>query len=209
MAQVNVINQKGDKVKDITLNDAIFGIEPNQQVIFDAIVMQQASKRQGTADTKNRTEVRGGGRKPWRQKGTGRARQGSIRSPQWRGGGIVFGPTPRSYKYNLNKKVRRLALKSVLSEKAIEKEIIVVDKFELAAPKTKDFKEIITNIGAGRKTLFVVDSEEDYENAFLSLRNIDSMSMLLADGINVYDIVNANKLVFTEAAMKKVEEVLG
>ncbi|MDH6366125.1 MULTISPECIES: 50S ribosomal protein L4 [unclassified Breznakia] len=209
MAQVNVINQKGDKVKDIELNDAIFGIEPNQQVIFDAIVMQQASKRQGTADTKNRTEVRGGGRKPWRQKGTGRARQGSIRSPQWRGGGIVFGPTPRSYKYNLNKKVRRLALKSVLSEKAIEKEIIVVDKFELAAPKTKDFKEIITNIGAGRKTLFVVDSSEDYENAFLSLRNIDSMSMLLADGINVYDIVNANKLVFTEAAMKKVEEVLG
>ncbi|TDW24865.1 large subunit ribosomal protein L4 [Breznakia blatticola] len=209
MAQINVINQKGDKVKDIELNDAIFGIEPNQQVIFDAIVMQQASKRQGTADTKNRTEVRGGGRKPWRQKGTGRARQGSIRSPQWRGGGIVFGPTPRSYKYNLNKKVRRLALKSVLSEKAIEKEIIVVDKFELAAPKTKDFKEIITNIGAGRKTLFVVDSSEDYENAFLSLRNIDSMSMLLADGINVYDIVNANKLVFTEAAMKKVEEVLG
>lgn len=209
MAQINVINQKGDKVKDIELNDAIFGIEPNQQVIFDAIVMQQASKRQGTADTKNRTEVRGGGRKPWRQKGAGRARQGSIRSPQWRGGGIVFGPTPRSYKYNLNKKVRRLALKSVLSEKAIEKEIIVVDKFELAAPKTKDFKEIITNIGAGRKTLFVVDSSEDYENAFLSLRNIDSMSMLLADGINVYDIVNANKLVFTEAAMKKVEEVLG
>lgn len=209
MAQINVINQKGDKVKDIELNDAIFGIEPNQQVIFDAIVMQQASKRQGTADTKNRTEVRGGGRKPWRQKGTGRARQGSIRSPQWRGGGIVFGPTPRSYKYNLNKKVRRLALKSVLSEKAIEKEIIVVDKFELAAPKTKDFKEIITNIGATRKTLFVVDSSEDYENAFLSLRNIDSMSMLLADGINVYDIVNANKLVFTEAAMKKVEEVLG
>ncbi|MDL2276905.1 50S ribosomal protein L4, partial [Breznakia sp. OttesenSCG-928-G09] len=143
MAKVSVINQEGKKVKDITLKADIFGIEPNQQVIFDAIVMQQASKRQGTHDVKNRTEVRGGGRKPYRQKGSGRARQGSIRSPQWRGGGIVFGPTPRSYKYSLNKKVRKLALKSVLSEKAIDKDIIVVDKFELAAPKTKDFKKII------------------------------------------------------------------
>lgn len=209
MAKVSVINQEGKKVKDITLNAAVFGIEPNQQVIFDAIVMQQASKRQGTHDVKNRTEVRGGGRKPYRQKGSGRARQGSIRSPQWRGGGIVFGPTPRSYKYSLNKKVRRLALKSVLSEKAIDKNIIVVDKFELAAPKTQDFKKIIDAIGATRKTLFVVDSEEDYENAYLSMRNIDSMMMLSSDGINVYDIVNANTLVITEAAMKKVEEVLG
>lgn len=209
MAKVSVINQEGKQVKDITLKADIFGIEPNQQVIFDAIVMQQASKRQGTHDVKNRTEVRGGGRKPYRQKGSGRARQGSIRSPQWRGGGIVFGPTPRSYKYSLNKKVRRLALKSVLSEKAQDKEIIVVDKFELAVPKTKDFKKIIDAIGAGRKTLFIVDVEEDYENALLSMRNIESMMMVSADGINVYDLVNANKLVFTEAAVKRVEEVLG
>lgn len=209
MAKVSVINQEGQKVKDITLSDDIFGIEPNQQVIFDAIVMQQASRRQGTHDVKNRREVRGGGRKPYRQKGSGRARQGSIRATQWRGGGIVFGPTPRSYKYSLNRKVRRLALKSVLSEKTKDNEVIVVDKLVLNAPKTKDFKKVIDAIGVGRKTLFVVDVEEDYENALLSMRNIESMLMVSADGINVYDMVNANQLVFTEAAVKRVEEVLG
>lgn len=209
MANLTVINQEGKKVKDITLNPEVFAVEPNQQVIFDAIVMQQASKRQGTHDTKNRTEVRGGGRKPFRQKGTGRARQGSIRATQWRGGGTVFGPTPRSYKYSLNKKVRRLALKSVLSEKVLTNDMIVVDKFELAAPKTKDFNKIIENIGACKKTLFVVSPEEDFENAYLSMRNIETMGMVLAEGINVYDIVNANKIVFTESAVKMVEEVLG
>ncbi len=209
MAKLEVINQEGKKVSDITLNPEIFEIEPNQQVIFDAIVMQQASKRQGTHDTKTRTEVRGGGRKPFRQKGTGRARQGSIRATQWRGGGIVFGPTPRSYKYSLNKKVRRLALKSVLSEKVLSSDMIVVDKFELAAPKTKDFNKIIENIGACKKTLFVVSPEEDFENAYFSMRNIPTMEMVLAEGINVYDIVNANKIVFTQSAVKMVEEVLG
>lgn len=209
MANLTVINQEGNKVKDITLNPEVFAVEPNQQVIFDAIVMQQASKRQGTHDTKTRTEVRGGGRKPFRQKGTGRARQGSIRATQWRGGGTVFGPTPRSYKYSLNKKVRRLALKSVLSEKVLTNDMIVVDKFELAAPKTKDFNKIIENIGATKKTLFVVSPEEDFENAYLSMRNIETMGMVLAEGINVYDIVNANKIVFTESAVKMVEEVLG
>lgn len=208
MAKLNVVNQEGKQIKDITLNDEIFGIEPNQQVIYDAIVMQRASLRQGTHSVKGRSEVRGGGRKPWRQKGTGRARQGSIRAPQWRGGGTVFGPTPRSYKYSLNKKVRRLALKSVLSEKVMEDNMIVVDKLVLDAPRTKDFKQIIENIGAVRKTLFVVADEDDFENAYLSMRNIESMEMVEADGINVYDIVNANKLVFTEAAVKKVEEVL-
>ncbi len=208
MANITVINQEGNKVKDLTLNDAVFAIEPNQQVIFDAIVMQQASRRQGTHDTKTRTEVRGGGRKPYRQKGTGRARQGSIRATQWRGGGIVFGPTPRSYKYSLNKKVRRLALKSVLSEKVLSNDMIVVDKFEMAAPKTKEFNKIIENIGACKKTLFVVSPEEDFENAYLSMRNIETMEMVLAEGINVYDIVNANKIVFTESAVKMVEEVL-
>lgn len=208
MAKLNVVNQEGKQIKDITLNDEIFGVEPNQQVIYDAIVMQRASLRQGTHSVKGRSEVRGGGRKPWRQKGTGRARQGSIRAPQWRGGGTVFGPTPRSYKYSLNKKVRRLALKSVLSEKVMEDNMIVVDKLVLDAPRTKDFKQIIENIGAVRKTLFVVADEDDFENAYLSMRNIESMEMVEADGINVYDIVNANKLVFTEAAVKKVEEVL-
>jgi len=208
MAKLDVINQNGKKVSDIELNDAVFGIEPNQQAIFDAVVMQRASLRQGTHDTKTRTEVSGGGRKPYRQKGTGRARQGSIRATQWRGGGIVFGPTPRSYKYSLNKKVRRLALKSVLTEKVQSSDMIVVDKFELAAPKTKDFVKIIENIGAVKKTLFVVSADEDIENAYLSLRNIPTMEMVLADGINVYDIINANKVVFTEAAVKKVEEAL-
>lgn len=209
MATLTVINQEGQKVKDITLNANVFEVEPNQQAIFDAVVMQRASLRQGNHDTKTRTEVRGGGRKPYRQKGTGRARQGSIRATQWRGGGIVFGPTPRSYKYSLNKKVRRLALKSVLSEKVLSNDMIVVDKFELAAPKTKDFNKIIENIGATKKTLFVVSPEEDFENAFLSMRNIETMDMILAEGINVYDIINANKVVFTETAVKNVEEVLG
>lgn len=208
MAKLDVINQNGKKVSDIELSDAVFGIEPNQQAIFDAVVMQRASLRQGNHDTKTRTEVSGGGRKPYRQKGTGRARQGSIRATQWRGGGIVFGPTPRSYKYSLNKKVRRLALKSVLTEKVQSSDMIVVDKFELAAPKTKEFVKIIENIGAVKKTLFVVAAEEDIENAYLSVRNIPTMEMVLSDGINVYDIINANKVVFTEAAVKKVEEAL-
>ena len=208
MAKLDVINQNGKKVSDIELSDAVFGIEPNQQAIFDAVVMQRASLRQGNHDTKTRTEVSGGGRKPYRQKGTGRARQGSIRATQWRGGGIVFGPTPRSYKYSLNKKVRRLALKSVLTEKVQSSDMIVVDKFELTAPKTKEFVKIIENIGAVKKTLFVVAAEEDIENAYLSVRNIPTMEMVLSDGINVYDIINANKVVFTEAAVKKVEEAL-
>ncbi len=209
MPNMVVLNQAGKELHEISLNPEVFGIEPNQQVIFDAIVMQRASMRQGTHDVKNRREVSGGGRKPYRQKGTGNARQGSTRAPQWRGGGIVFGPTPRSYATKLNRKVRRLALKSVLSEKVISNDMIVVDKFELAAPKTKDMVQIIDNIKATNKTLFVVSGEEDYENAYLSVRNIDTMMMLTADKINVYDIVNANKIVFTEAAVKCVEEVLG
>lgn len=209
MPNMVVLSQEGKELREITLSPEVFGIEPNQQVIFDAIVMQRASMRQGTHDTKTRTEVRGGGRKPWRQKGTGRARQGSTRSPQWRGGGIVFGPTPRSYSYRLNKKVRRLALKSVLTEKVIGNDMKVVDALNLDAPKTKEFNKIITAINATRKTLFVVSNEENFENAYLSVRNIPSMMMLTADGINVYDIVNANTIVFTEAAVKEVEEALG
>lgn len=206
---MQVINLAGEVVRDITLNPEVFGIEPNQQVIFDAVVMQRASMRQGTHDVKNRREVRGGGRKPYRQKGTGNARQGSIRAPQYRGGGIVFGPTPRSYATKLNRKVRRLALKSVLSEKVLANSMIVVDAMTLAAPKTKDMVAAIENIKATKKTLFVVANDEDYTNAYLSVRNIETMMMLTADKINVYDLVNANTVVFTEAAVKAVEEVLG
>ncbi|WP_294561963.1 50S ribosomal protein L4 [uncultured Traorella sp.] len=209
MPNMVVVNLAGEKVKDITLNPEVFGIEPNQQVIFDAIVMQRASMRQGTHDVKNRREVRGGGRKPYRQKGTGNARQGSIRAPQYRGGGIVFGPTPRSYATKLNRKVRRLALRSVLSEKVATNNMIVVDALKMEAPKTKDMVAAIENINAGKKALFVAANDEDYMNAYLSVRNIESMLMLTADKINVYDIVNANKIVFTEAAVKAVEEVLG
>ena len=206
---MQVINLAGEVVRDITLNPEVFGIEPNQQVIFDAVVMQRASMRQGTHDVKNRREVRGGGRKPYRQKGTGNARQGSIRAPQYRGGGIVFGPTPRSYATKLNRKVRRLALKSVLSEKVLANSMIVVDAMTLAAPKTKDMVAAIENIKATKKTLFVVANDEDYTNAYLSVRNIETMMLLTADKINVYDLVNANTVVFTEAAVKAVEEVLG
>ena len=206
---MQVINLAGEVVRDITLNPEVFGIEPNQQVIFDAVVMQRASMRQGTHDVKNRREVRGGGRKPYRQKGTGNARQGSIRAPEYRGGGIVFGPTPRSYATKLNRKVRRLALKSVLSEKVLVNSMIVVDAMTMAAPKTKDMVAAIENIKATKKTLFVVANDEDYTNAYLSVRNIETMMMLTADKINVYDLVNANTVVFTEAAVKAVEEVLG
>ena len=206
MPKMVVLNQQGKELHEITLSEEVFGIEPNQQCIFDAIVMQRASLRQGTHDTKGRSEVSGGGRKPWRQKGPGRARQGSTRATQWRGGGTVFGPTPRSYSYRLNKKVRRLALKSILSEKVLNSDMIVVDALKLEAPKTKAFNEIIAAIQAPKKTLFVVSANEDFENAFYSMRNIPSMQMLTADGINVYDIANANKVVFTEAAVKDVEE---
>ena len=153
MPKTVVLNQEGKELHEITLSPEVFGIEPNQQAIFDAIIMQRACMRQGTHDTKGRSEVRGGGRKPWRQKGTGRARQGSTRAPQWRGGGTVFGPTPRSYSYKLNKKVRRLALKSVLSEKVAESNMTVVDAFNIAEPKTKTFVQIISNINATKHCL--------------------------------------------------------
>jgi large subunit ribosomal protein L4 len=158
--------------------------------------------------SKNRREVRGGGRKPWRQKGTGRARQGSIRSPQWRGGGIVFGPTPRSYAYKLNRKVRRLALKSVLSQKVLDSALMIVNTLEFAAPKTKDFIKVMDALKLENKTMFVVSADEEFDNAFLSLRNLPNVMLLSVDGLNVYDISNADVLVFTEAAAKYAGEVL-
>lgn len=206
--KVKVLDQNGTELHDLALNEAVFGIEPNQQAMFDAVVMQQASLRQGTHDTKGRSEVSGGGKKPWRQKGTGRARQGSIRAPQWRGGGTVFGPTPRSYKYRLNRKVRRLALRSYLSTFVNDKALIVVDKIQLDAPKTKDFTQIMNNLGAERKVLFVFDVEEDWENAWLSMRNLQNASFVTADGLSCLDMANAYTMVATEAAIKSIEEAL-
>ncbi len=205
MAKIDILGLDGKKVDSIELNDSIFGIEPNQNAIYDAVVMQRASLRQGTHSTKGRSQVRGGGKKPWRQKGTGRARQGSIRSPQWRGGGIVFGPTPRSYSYKINKKVRRLALKSVIAEKFQAGDLIVVENFNFDAPKTSQMADIIEKLNVQRKPL-ITTSEYD-QNVYLSTRNIPGALNLDVLGLNVLDIVNAHKLVLTKDAVAKLEEV--
>jgi len=208
MPKLTVFDQSGKKLRDLEVAAEVFGIEPNQQAMFDAVIMQRASWRQGTHDVKNRSEVRGGGRKPWRQKGTGRARQGSIRSPQWRGGGIAFGPTPRSYSYKLNRKVRRLALKSALSQKVLDKSVILLDNLTMTEIKTKEFTNIMNALELEKKTLFVASIDEDIENAFLSMRNLKNVLLLTVEGLNVYDIINAEKLVMTEAAVKLAGEVL-
>lgn len=207
MPKVALYNQTGAQVGEIELADSVFGIEPNNHVLHDAVVMQQASMRQGTHDTKGRSEVRGGGRKPWKQKGTGRARQGSIRSPQWVGGGIVFGPTPRSYAYKLPKKVRRLAIKSALSSKVQNNEIVVLEGLQFDAPKTKDMLQVLKGLNAENKALVVTG--EFAENVALSARNIPGVKFVTADGINVLDVLKHDKLVITKDAVAKVEEVLG
>ncbi len=206
MPTVTLYNVDGKEVGVAELSDAVFGIEPHSHVLHQAVVMQQASERRGTHKVKGRSEVRGGGRKPWKQKGTGRARQGSIRSPQWKGGGIVFGPTPRSYAYKLPKKVRRLAIKSALSSKVKENEIIVLDQLTLDQPKTKQFTAIMKNLNVDRKAL-VVSAEYD-DNVALSARNIPGIKFVAADGINVLDVLRYDKLIITKAAVEKVEEVL-
>jgi large subunit ribosomal protein L4 len=206
MPKVALFDQKGSKISDIELNDSIFGIEPNNHVLFEAVVMQRASLRQGTHKTKIRSEVAGGGRKPWKQKGTGRARQGSIRSPQWRGGGTVFGPTPRSYSYKLPKKVRRLAIKSALSSKVLDENILVLENLVFDGPKTKDFKGVLQALSVESKAL-IVTADLD-ENVALSGRNIPGVTIVTADGINVLDVLNHDKLILTKAAVEKVEEVL-
>lgn len=200
MVKVNVLNLSGATVKEISLESEVFGMTPNRQALFDAVVQQRNSARQGTHDTKNRREVTGGGRKPWKQKGTGRARQGSIRSPQWRGGGIVFGPTPRSYGGKLNKKVRNLALRSALSTKVLDNSLMVVENLTLSVPKTKEFLTVLDNLKLENKTMFVVSGHEEIDNAFLALRNIPNVMLLSVEGLNVYDILNADTLVFTEVA---------
>jgi large subunit ribosomal protein L4 len=206
MPKVALFNQTGSQVGDIELADSVFGIEPNSSVLHDAVVMQQASLRQGTHKTKGRSEVRGGGRKPWRQKGTGRARQGSIRSPQWVGGGVVFGPTPRSYSYKLPKKVRRLAIKSALSSKVQAEEVVVLDNLSFDAPKTKEMAAVLAGLSVDRKALVVT---ADYNEAVaLSARNLPGVTFVTAEGVNVLDVLKHDKLVITKDAVEKVEEVL-
>ena len=208
MTKVSVLSQTGASVGEIELNDTIFGIEPNEAVLFDAVVAQRASLRQGNHKVKNRSEVAGGGRKPWRQKGTGRARQGSIRSPQWRGGGVVFGPTPRGYAYKLPKKVRRLAIKSVLSAKVNEENIIVLDALSFDAPKTKEFTAVLKGLNTESKKALIVTADVD-ENVALSGRNIPGITVVDANSINVLEVVGHEKLIMTKAAVEKIEEVLG
>ncbi len=205
MPKVPVLNVEGQQVGEIELAESIFGIEPNKHVLHEAVVMQLASRRRGTHDVKNRSEVRGGGRKPWRQKGTGRARQGSIRAPQWVGGGTVFGPTPRSYAYKLPKKVRRLAIKSALAAKVNENAIIVLDALNFEAPKTKEMVRVLMNVKAANKALIV--GLDKGGNVELSARNIPGVKYVSATGINVYDLLNHGSLVITRDAVAKVEEV--
>ena len=206
MTKVNVIDLKGEKVKDLTINDEIWKNEGNDIVLKKAIRLQLDSLRQGTADTKGRSEVSGGGRKPYRQKGTGNARQGSIRAPHYRGGGIVFGPTPRSYSFKTNRKERRLALKTALSEKLAEKKLVVVDSLVLESTKTKDAIKLLETLKATGKVLFV--SAGDAENLYLATRNLGNVAVIMADELNVYDIVNADMVVMDSDTVNYVEEAL-
>jgi len=206
MPNLALLDQEGTQVGEIKLNDTIFGITPHKQAMFDAVLLQRASLRQGTHKTKGRSEVRGGGRKPWKQKGTGRSRQGSIRSPQWRGGGVVFGPTPRNYNLKMNRKVRRLALKSALSFKVLENEMVVLNELTLAAPKTKEMVNILNTLEADKKVLLVVGAENN--NVLLAARNIPSVKVIPATGVNVLDLLDARKVIATQDAVNHIEEVL-
>ncbi|SEB18924.1 large subunit ribosomal protein L4 [Thalassobacillus cyri] len=206
MPKVALLNQGGSQVGDVELNDAVFGIEPNTHVLHEAVVMQRASLRQGTHKVKNRSEVSGGGRKPWRQKGTGRARQGSIRSPQWVGGGTVFGPTPRSYSYKLPKKVRRLALRSALSSKINEENVVVLESLSFDAPKTKEAVNVLKALDVNTKAL-IVTADED-ENVTRSTNNIPNAKTVTVDQLNVLDLLAHDKLILTKEAADKAGEVL-
>ena len=205
MPKVSVYNIEGKKVSDIDLKEEIFGIEPNEAIIHSVLVNFLANQRQGTQSTKTRAEVRGGGRKPWRQKGTGRARQGSIRAPQWIKGGIALGPKPRSYKYTVNKKERRLAVKSMLSMKVLEQSLVVVDKLAFDEIKTKNMVSALNNLKVTGKTLVMLP--EKNENVQKSARNIEGVKTTLVNTINVYDLLKYNNLVVTLDTVKKLEEV--
>ena len=207
MKKVELLNLKGEKVKDINLNEEVFGITPNNNVLNDAIILTMASLRQGTHKTKNRSEVSGGGRKPWRQKGTGRARQGSIRAVQWVGGGRYGTPVPRDYSIKQNRKERQLAIKSALSEKVAAKELIVIDKLEVKEAKTKDMVKVLETLKVADKKVLLVVKEFD-ENLILASGNLENVVLILADEINVLDIVGTDVMVATEDAIKYIEEVL-
>ena len=205
MPKVDVYDMQGKKVCDVELNASIFGIEPNEAIVHSVLVNYLANQRQGTQSTKTRAEVRGGGRKPWRQKGTGRARQGSIRAPQWIKGGIALGPKPRSYKYRVNKKEKQLAIKSLLSSKVLENELTVVEKLEMKEAKTKEMVKTLSNLKVEGKTLIIVADKN--ENVYLSSRNIEGVKAITLNMINVYDLLQYNKLVLPLETVKKLEEV--
>ncbi len=207
MAKLNIVNVLGEQVSTTEVADAVFAIEPHNQSMFDTVLSERAALRQGTHDTKTRTEVSGGGRKPWRQKGTGRARQGSIRSPQWRGGGVVFGPTPqKNYKLKVNKKVRNLALKSGWSLKAKENKIFVIENINFEKPSSKDFVKLLDNVGANeRKVLLVLNGDKDEFNTFLSARNLGNVLPVFVDEVLLDDILNSNAVILTEAVIKNIE----
>lgn len=206
MTKLSINNLKGEKVSDITLNSEVFGIEVNELAMKKMVRLQLNASRQGTAKAKTRSEVSGGGRKPWKQKGTGRARQGSIRAAQWRKGGIVFGPTPRDYSFKINRKERVLALKSALANKLNEKKLMVIDNLKLDNFKTKTGVELLNNLKLDGKVLFV--ASEEAENLYMATRNLNNVLVLFPDEINVYDILNADYVVFDEASIKMVEEAL-
>ena len=205
MPKVDVYDIKGKKVSDVELADSVFGIEPNEAVVHSVLVNYLANQRQGTQSTKTRAEVRGGGKKPWRQKGTGRARQGSIRAPQWIKGGIALGPKPRSYKYTVNKKERRLAIKSILSSKVLEKELTVVEKLELKEIKTKTMVKALADLKVEGKTLIVLP--ENNQNVLMSSRNIEGVKTITANNINVFDLLKYTNLILPVDTVKKLEEV--
>ena len=205
MPKVDVYDLKGKKVSDIELQDSIFGIEPNENIVHSVLVNYLANQRQGTQSTKTRAEVRGGGKKPWRQKETGRARQGSIRAPQWIKGGIALGPKPRSYRYSVNKKEKRLAIKSVLSSKVLEKELTVVDKLELKEIKTKTMVDALKSLKVEGKTLIILP--ENNKNVLMSSRNIEGVKTIVANNINVFDLLKYTNLVLSVDTVKKLEEV--
>lgn len=206
MLKIALLNIKGEKIRDIELNDSVFGIEPNETVVYDAVVLAQASIRQGTHKVKTRSEVRGGGRKPWKQKKTGNARQGSTRAPQWKGGGIVFGPTPRSYDKKMNKKERRLALKSALSYKVTGEEMVAIDNIIIDTNKTKDMIEILSTLKIDKSVLIVV--KEITDNLVLASRNLSDIKVIAANEVNTFDIVTYDYLLIAEDAIRVLEEAL-
>lgn len=212
MAKVSVYNMEGKEVGTMDLSDAVFGAKINEHLVHMAVVQHLANKRQGTQKAKTRSEVSGGGRKPWRQKGTGHARQGSIRAPQWKGGGVVFAPVPRDYSFKLNKKEKRAALTSALTNKVIDNKLVVVDELQFDEIKTKRFKAVMDNLNAG-KALVVLSkdniTDDRYKNVVLSARNLPEVKTAMTNTINVYDVMNADKLVITKAAVEKIEEVYG